>query len=176
MQPTAEQQVFMLFFAIIWGAVANVQPRWKAFQWPLIRRHGPARNRLLLSLLVLNAIPLLLFGYVVWVLGAHHGPDMGHPIFHLVGHGVVPAFALFGCYRLWLAIVEACPSTFYSSKVGNGGVPEKYQHSEPTYRNTPDNTQTQLPIVHLGPDTAGPNAGAALLYLVVGMAAPWIYR
>jgi len=49
-----EQQVFMLFFAITWGALANVQPRWKAFQWPLLGRHRPATNRVVLSFLCLN--------------------------------------------------------------------------------------------------------------------------
>lgn len=173
---TAEQQVFMLFFAIFWGAVANVQPRWKAFQWPLFFRHRPAKCRVCLSLAVLNVLPLLLFGYVLWVLGECHGSDMGWPILHLVGHGVIPAFALFGCYRLWLAIVEAYPETFYSSKVGGGGVPKEYSHIEPTYRNKPTNSKTQLPIVHLGPNTWFPNAGAAVLYLVLGMVAPWVYR
>jgi hypothetical protein len=176
MQLTLEHQVFMLFFAIIWGAVANVRPRWKAFQWPLIFRHPPACHRLALSVGLLNVASLMLFGYALWTLGDHRGPDSAWPILHLVGHGILPAFALFGCYRLWLATVEAWPDTYYSSNVGDGGVPQKYQHAEPIYRTAHNGGVTQLPIVELGPDTAFPNACAALLYLAVGMVAPWICK
>ena len=173
MQPNPEQQVFMLFFAIIWGAVANVQPRWKAFQWPLIFRHKPAFKRVALSVLLLNLVPLALFAYALWAL---NGPEaQARPIAHLIGHGIIPAFALFGCYRLWLATVEAWPAAFYSAT--SADVPEKYRHAEPSYRTKHDDrSDSTLPIVELGPDTACPNFVTALAYLALGIATPWIGR
>lgn len=177
-----EQQVFMVFFAIIWGAVANVQPRWKAFQWPLFRRHCPATKRVLLSVVVLNILPLLLFAYVFWALKHDSAATWSNcSVAHLVVHGILPAFPLFGCYRLWLAIVEAYPDAFYSSK---GAVPQKYEHIEPTYRTKAErcnsnakgrnSTAKDLPIVYLGATTARANLIAALSYAIIGVVAPWI--
>lgn len=173
MSGVTEQQVFMLFFAIIWGAVANVQPRWKAFQWPLVGHHRPATNRVLLSVVVLNILPLLLFAYVFWALKHHSAATPNYPVAHLVFHGILPAFALFGCYRFWLAIVEACPNTFYSSTA----VPEEYEHSEPTFRTRiepRDPHAKDLPVVYLGATTARANLVAALFYVLIGLVAPWI--
>ena len=168
-----EYEVFMLFFAIIWGTVANVQPRWKAFQWPLLCRHRPATHRVILSVLLLNVAPLLLFAYVFWAL-RHHTASEPEPILHLIIHGILPAFGVFGCYRLWLATVEAWPATFYSAK---GGVDAKYQHAEPTYRTEVvmrDPSKPELPVVDLGPDTACPNFIAAIGYLILALGPPWI--
>lgn len=174
MDSVTEQQVFMLFFAIIWGAVANVQPRWKAFQWPLVGRHRPATNRVILSVIFLNIVPLLLFAYVFWALKHHSSNQPNWPVTHLLFHGIVPAFALFGCYRAWLATVETWPSTFYSAK---GGVKAEWEHVEPTFRmeaETRDAAGKDLPIVYLGSNTACGNLVAALVYAIVGLAAPWI--
>jgi len=168
-----EQQVFMLFFAIIWGAVANVQPRWKAFQWPLVGHHRPATNRVLLSLLLLNILPLVLFAYVFWALKHHSTSPPDWPVVHLVFHGILPAFALFGCYRSWLAAVEACPGSFYSAT----SVPEQYEHAEPTYRTKAEPRDPQgkdLPIVYLGETTARANLVAAVIYILIGLVAPWV--
>jgi hypothetical protein len=168
-----EQEVFMLFFAIIWGTVANVQPRWKAFQWPLFLRHKPARHRVCLSVLFLNVGPLLLFAYVFWALGFHNDAAE-RPILHLIIHGILPAFGVFACYRLWLSTIEAWPAAFYSPK---GGVDTKYEHVEPTYRidaNGRDLSEPQLPIVDLGRDTACPNFVTAVFYILVALGAPWI--
>ena len=171
-----EYEVFTVFFAIFWSTVANVQPRWKAFQWPLFCRHRPARCRVILSVLLLNVAPVLLFAYVFWALG-HDAASTPRPIWRLILHGILPAFGVFGCYRLWLATVEAWPATFYSAKVGEGGVDKKYRHVEPTYRTgaaASARSEPKLPIVYLGPDTACPNFMAAILYLILTFGSPWI--
>ena len=81
-------QVFMLFFAIFWSAVANVQPRWKPFQFPLMLRFGHVFRRVVLAVLVLNILPILYFGLVLWCL---YRRDSGTELaaFEVVVRGVV---------------------------------------------------------------------------------------
>src|SRR5471030_1069716 len=103
------QQVFMLFYAIFWGTIANAQPRWRAFHFPLVRKMRHVKRRAILSFLLLNLCPLLLFVYVLWPL---HGIAIDQNL--IVGslrllQSVVPAFAVFGLYRLWIGIVEKWP-------------------------------------------------------------------
>lgn len=173
---STEQQVFMLFFAIIWGAVANVQPRWKAFQTSLFFQVPVARNRVLLSVAVLNVLPLVFFGYALWALAGHPDTSWARPFSapaHLVVHGIIPAFAVFGFYRLWLGIVELWPTCFYAATTAE--VDLKYRHWEPTFRNcatTP--LQEGCPTVDLGPDTGWPNLFFAGLYILAAAVAPWL--
>lgn len=107
------QTVFALFFAIFWGAVANVQPRWKAYHWPYIRVRE-ARNRLSLSILVLNILPISFFAFSLFALA---GPRVAQwtptSTVLVVIFGVFPAFAIFGFNRLWLGIVESNVEAFY---------------------------------------------------------------
>jgi len=175
------QQVFMLFFAIFWGATANVQPRWKAFQFPLVFKRGLRWNvcrRVCLALLLLNLIPILYFGYVLFVTSLPgRGPaDTDAPLLvvgKILVQGVVPALGMFGIYRLWLAIVELRPSLFYKSKPDE--VPEEYRHVEPTYRlDFRDKRFESEPVVDLGSDAGRGNLLAALAYLLVAMVSPWL--
>jgi len=102
----------MVFYAIFWGFITEGQHRWKAFQLPLFCRLRWPRNRIILSMLIFNLLPLVFFGYIMWALHAHNDFSWDHPFFascHLVGHGVIPAFAIFGFYRLWLSVVEFRP-------------------------------------------------------------------
>src|SRR3970040_2162923 len=62
------QQVFMLFYAIFWGAIANVQPRWKPFQWHLFFAVPQARRRAIAAFGLLNVLPLIFFAYGMWAL------------------------------------------------------------------------------------------------------------
>jgi hypothetical protein len=116
--------VFMVFFAIFWGTVASVQGRWKAFQLPLasIPRIG---RRVRLSMLLLNLLPLIFFGYVLLIL-SDKTPSCRTWLASLqfVIIGVLPAFAVFGFYRLWLGIIERSPDKYYfkaetSSELGD---------------------------------------------------------
>ncbi|MDO8532417.1 MAG: hypothetical protein Q7T26_09720 [Dehalococcoidia bacterium] len=167
----ALQTVFMLFYAIFWGAVANVQPRWKAFQWPLFFKLPQARCRAMAGLFVLNVLPLVFFAYGMWALHGR-GPTESAPLagsLHYVIRGVVPAFAVFGLYRVWLAVVELRPYWFYASDPNS--LDEKFRYIEPTYRLKGELRNT--PTVDLGVDVGGMNLGFGLLYVVIGALAPW---
>jgi len=62
------QEVFMVFFAIFWGLIANVQPRWKAFQWPLMFKLGVVTRRVLLAFFVMDILPVVYFGLTLWII------------------------------------------------------------------------------------------------------------
>jgi hypothetical protein len=61
MKADSLQNIFMVFFAILWGALATVQPRWRAFRWPLIFRVPKVGYRLALAILLLNVAPIIYF-------------------------------------------------------------------------------------------------------------------
>jgi hypothetical protein len=169
----ALQTVFMVFYAIFWGAIANAQPRWKAFQWPLVfkKKFPQPRRRALVALLVLNILPLFFFAYGMWALYGR-GPTVASPLagsLHYFIRGVVPAFAVFGLYRFWLAVVELYPAYFYAASMKD--IDEKYHHVEPTYRHKLD--ERKGPVVDLGPDTGWMNFLFGLGYVIVGLLAPW---
>ena len=165
------QTVFMLFYAIFWGAIANAQPRWKAFQWPLISEMPQVKHRVWTAVLVLNVLPLCFFAYGMWALYGR-GPTNTTPLsgsLHYIIRGVVPAFAVFGIYRLWLAILELNPSYFYAADPEK--VDEKYRHVEPTYRHRLDDRKG--PVVDLGEDAGWANFRAGLIYVLLAGLAPW---
>jgi len=167
-----EQQVFMLFFAIFWGAVANVQPRWKAFHWPLFFSIKEVRYRVLLAVGILNLLPLLFFGYILWALtGRGLNPTDGTllVVVQLVIQGVIPAFGIFGVYRIWLGILELQPSLFY--KAVPAQLPEK-RHVEPTYRHVGN---TDFPMVDLGKGIGLGNLLAGGCYIVLASIVPWVW-
>ena len=160
------QQTFLVFYAIFWGMVANVQPKWKAFQLPLIFDFPPARHRVLLSFIVLNILPILFFGWTIWMLSGSSLKvnywNLGS-IIELVIHSIIPAFSTFGFYRLWLGIVELKPNYFY---VENSNlVPDKYRKAEPT-----------LDDLTLTPKTGLRNIMFALSYIICGLIASQILR
>ena len=173
------QQVFMLFFAIFWGATANVQPRWKAFQFPLMFKKGLRWNvcrRVCLALFLLNLLPIVYFGYILHLTFLPgRGPAEGDTIFIVVTkiliQGVLPALGMFGIYRLWLAVIELKPDLFYKRKLDD--VPKMYRHVEPTYRlSNKEQRRSSEPVVDLGEDAGKGNLLAALIYLIVGLISP----
>lgn len=176
MQLNIEQQVFMLFFAIVWGNVANVQPRWKAFQWPLFFSFSKARHRVFLSVLCLNLLPIFFFGYVLWANSFHEYNNSLNTIsviIRLIIHSVIPAFSVFGFYRLWLGIIEHSPNYFYANSPYELQV--EFRHVEPTF--VVNALQTRLPncpVVELNPKTAWVNLVVAIIYIGISMLFPWL--
>lgn len=167
----ALQSVFMLFYAIFWGAIANAQPRWKAFQWPLFSRMPQVKRRVLTAVLLLNVLPLCFFAYGMWALYGR-GPTATAPLsgsLHYLIRGVIPAFSVFGIYRLWLAILELNPNCFYASDPM--AIDEKYRHVEPTYRHRLDDRKG--PVVDLGEDGGWVNFRVGLIYVLLAGLAPW---
>ncbi len=115
MEPlNAAQTVFALFYAIMWGALANVWPRWKAFDLSLVAYPGNrAVRRWLLSFGLLNAIPiaffvLILFRLRCWRLDAQWWPTAGK-----LSVVMLQPFALIGFYWVWVSILERFPTVFY---------------------------------------------------------------
>lgn len=109
------QTVFTVFYAINWGLIANVQPRWKAFDWPRIQT-GRTFRRVMLSVVFFNLFGIVIFVFVLWLL--HHpvwylAQKWGWREMMLVGTSVLPAFAVFGLRRTWLAIIELATDSFY---------------------------------------------------------------
>ncbi len=113
------QTVFSVFFAIFWGVIANVQPKWKMFDWTQIATPC-GRSRLFLAVLLFNVCPLVFFGYTIWMLIGVGVPSENWNIrivVKLLCRGVLPAASLFGFYKLWISIMEKWPDCFYEANV-----------------------------------------------------------
>lgn len=106
---TTTQSIFVVFFAIFWGAVFNVQGRWKMFQPILSFQH--IRHRFLFSLLILNVAPVLFFVWTFFRLKNNPGETLLQ-----LSAGVLSAFAIFAFYRFWMGIVELVPTYFYQNQ------------------------------------------------------------
>lgn len=172
------QNVFIVFFAIFWGAVANVQPRWKAFQWPLIFKLKEVFWRVVLAVVIMNILPVLYFGVSLWVThgrGPMDSDSVAQAITAVVLQGVLPAFGMFALYRMWLGIVELRPHWFYKRE--SVDIPEPYRHVEPTYRHRWDEKKENgMPVVDLGVDGGWRNILAAVFYLFIAQGLPWLFR
>lgn len=133
---------FMVFFVIFWGAIFNVQGRWKAFQFPFFGIFKKLTRRALF-IVVLNVLPIIYFGIVPWIIKDFPKQNQIQDTIFL---GVIPAFGIFGFYRLWLGILELSPKLYYyDSKIPD----TKYRHSEPLLGNWFDQNK-HLDKVYLG--------------------------
>lgn len=167
-QVGALQGIFLVFYAIFWGGIFNVQARWKAFHWPLFGHFGQARRRALISLLILNLVPIGFFAIAMWALRKPIPPNISFWMFVVdYVRPVVAAFAIFGFYRIWLGIVESWPGCFYASAIGT--IPLKYQHVEPTFRHSWGDRHG--PVVDLADGAGCPNVFFGCLYVLIGVGA-----
>ena len=160
------QNIFIVFYAIFWGTAANAQPRWKAFQIPLLFRFKQVRHRVALSFLLLNIVPILYFGWTMWMLSGSLLSIQSWNISSialLVLHSVIPAFPTFGFYRMWIGVIELNPYFFYLPT--DQDVPEGFGVSEPSVE--------QLKIqTRVGPL----NILYASLYILAGLVSSQILR
>lgn len=127
------QNVFIVFYAILWGTAANSQPRWKAFQLPLFFMFKQVTCRVILSFVLLNIAPILYFGWTIWMLsGSHLYVTNWNPqsVGLLLVHSVIPAFAVFGFYRMWIGVIELKPDVFYFDSEQQ--LPERFRKVEPS--------------------------------------------
>lgn len=174
------QTVFMVFYAIFWGAIFGVLPRWKPFQWPLFLFYCKVACRVILSCIFFNIIPLWFFILAMSFLSDRHQSCVDPmSYFYFTWHAVVPSFVLLGFYRIWLGIIECCPQMFYYSSYGHEGLDEKYKWVEPIY-NPPNSvikrnccTEKNTPVVELNPDGGWPNLFFGALYVAIGFAGLW---
>lgn len=146
------QEIFVVFFAIFWGAVFNVQGRWKMFQPILSFPH--IRHRFIFSFLLLNVVPVLFFAWTFFRL-----KDIPGETWLQISAGVLPAFAIFAFYRLWIGIVECSPSYFYQSN----------DKQDPDLKKIDDPTVESLNLEH--PFKVW-NFLLAALYLVIATVGP----
>lgn len=143
---TVAQEIFVVFYAIFWGAVFSVQGRWRMFQ-PLA--HYPhVRHRLVLSILLLDVVPIIFFAWIFFRLRGT--PDISPSDWSFcetllqISAGVLPAFAIFAFYRLWMAIVAFAPRAFYESEAKQNpdlkGIdpPIEELHIEHTFKGWPN--------------------------------------
>lgn len=154
MEMNVPQQIFAIFFAIFWGTSSNAWPKWKPFHWPLFPHSRQVRYRTGLSVLVLNVLPLF---YFVWAYSW-----LGSKECKFVGLAVVPAFAVFGFYRLWIGLVECKPESFYhrNDEIKAAFAPRDVRGVKPDEYIEP--TIESLCLKEWG---AGPNIGFACMYL-----------
>jgi hypothetical protein len=108
---TTTQQIFVIFFAIFWGTTANAWPHWKPFHWTFLFYSWRVCGRVLWSMLVLNVAPVFVFGWALMKLGRDGAQTVLG--WNEILSGIVPAFAVFGIYRIWIAGIELYPSAFY---------------------------------------------------------------
>jgi len=126
------QQIFTLFYAIAWGTAANSQPRWKVFAWGAIRHDPPSKRRALLGLVILNFLPLLYFVVVLAMLNAKVWNQTSWSIgaYAKIFVSIIPAFAPFGFYRVWTAIVAKRRELFYQPEHDVATPAEKQRRRE----------------------------------------------
>jgi hypothetical protein len=112
--PNVAQTIFALFYAITWGMLANVWPRWHAFDVTLKVKEGSiALKRWWISFGLLNLAPILSFIVIFMALKSWRlsGPTWWDGIQLLVV--MFQPFTFVGFYWIWISIVQGCRDTFY---------------------------------------------------------------
>jgi hypothetical protein len=157
------QQLFLVFFAIFWGISANAWPRWKPFQWTFVFWSPRIAARVGAAFLLLNIGPIAYFAIVIQRLDRMSATSL---LWKMVLAGVLPAFAVFGFYRLWIAVIEQSPKTFYYDAADLKTLHEGLlEGPEPT-----------IDILHLGKSQKWwwSNLFWAATYLTAALGAAWI--
>lgn len=125
---TPAQQIFTVFFAIFWGALASGQGRYKPFGFNASNEDDPDCNddfcpdvrRILLSFGLLNLFPIIYFVFMVLWLGSPRWSakilTCNSQTFLTAFFAVLLAFGVFGFYRFWISTIEFCSRTFYSER------------------------------------------------------------
>lgn len=116
------QQIFTLFYAIFWGVTVSAQSKWKAFHFTFFMRKCQVTLRIILSIILLNIIPILYFTKILMILNNCKSNILSPS---LIFKGIIPAFAILGFYRIWISIIEFFPTLFYRIDDENGLYPSK---------------------------------------------------
>jgi hypothetical protein len=113
------QTVFTVFYAIMWGALANALPRWRAYDTAHMGADRRARRRFLRALTVMNLLPIVYCVFVLWL-------ESGKT-WNITGWGlrssakiflaILPCLAPFGFYRLWSAMMQHQANRSYPTKL-----------------------------------------------------------
>jgi hypothetical protein len=156
------QQIFVLFYAIFWGTMANALPKWKAFAVPYVFYDAPSVRRVSLAIFTLNVLPIVFFVIVLKALGGSVWQVQKWEVATLVKilASLVPAFGIFGFYKVWMSLMQFWPNTFYSFTV-IGGVQQPDQELYANLRNS-----------DLDRRWACGNLLFGFLYIILGLAVP----
>lgn len=104
------QAIFTIFFAIFWGISANAWPKWKAFNVTPALDERRVRWRIAWSVSMLNFAPAIFFAVVLLQLEHHTFDKLTGAA---IAAAIIPAFAIFGFYHLWIAGIEYRAECFY---------------------------------------------------------------
>ncbi len=101
---TEAQQIFLVFYGILYGAFFTLSDRWKPFAFENMRE---GRNRLVLSVVFLGLLPVVYFAWAFQRLpylisGVFIEKQLSFPGLFLVMFFVTPVY---GFYALWMGIV-----------------------------------------------------------------------
>lgn len=160
------QQIFAVFYAIFWGGVFSVSARWKPFNFGAIfdKEVKNVTKRISLALLILNVLPILYFVIIFYCLKTN--PFKGEcwiNISAMVLSGIIPAFGIFGFYRLWLGIIEKDPSKYYLDKCS---IPSRY-HSRHELENQPEPSLEELNILRSRKFSCRKNMIVGFVYILL---------
>jgi hypothetical protein len=168
------QAVFTLFFAISWGIVSNVLPRWKPFHyamWSYPDFQQPTR-RILLAFILLNILPWVSFALVLFCLRARAPGlekwNLGAYIL-LIFRTIFPGLAPFGFYRIWIAVIQSWPTLFYAEK--QDLVPEPFRTANGS---TAVQVEPDIETLRLRLPGAGKNFCFGVIYVAFGLFALFI--
>lgn len=158
-------QVFIVFYAIAWGALANALPRWRAFDTSRFWADDFARRRIVLSVFVLNILPPCYFAVWLAYFGSNPGWEItlrwGWRTFFAVFVPAIAAWAApFGFHRLFVWIVQ-----------------RQHQHFYPTYLRDAD-WEREFPGLRkddLSSKWAPSNLFFAMVYFAVSVGLPCVF-
>lgn len=108
---TLAQNVFILFYAIFWGYVSEVQPKWKAHHWTLFSSEPKIRRRIWMALVLFVCVPTAFFAFAFAAFDTPNDCYLSSVVLPLLA-----AQAPFGFYRIWIGIMESNPGQYYFTK------------------------------------------------------------
>lgn len=106
------QQIFLFFYAIVYGAFFTLSDRWKPFT---LERGRPGFIRFCVSMTLLGLLPIAYFSYVFLVLGDHnvaYSRDFCNFLRLLAVFALVAP--TYGFYCFWEGVILLNRRTFYS--------------------------------------------------------------
>ncbi len=118
------QTIFTVFFAISWGVMSNVLPKWKPFHYAMfgICKFCQPTRRIVVAFMLFNVLPWTFFVVVLFGLWDDKLETLQMTGwirvwigFKLIMRAIVPGMAPFGFYRLWLATIQIWPKAFYAA-------------------------------------------------------------
>jgi hypothetical protein len=155
---TIPQQIFLVFYAIFWGTSATSWPKWLPFHYTFVFISCRVARRVTWSFVMLNVVPVAFFVWAMLQLGRHTSPVLD---WREILEGVVPAFAFFGFYRVWISVIQRFPTCFYYK---DGA---EQRRKNPDLKGGIDPTIKSIPIA--GPRQWWVNLLFGLLHIIVGI-------